>query len=424
MRSLLLPLTLCLICAPTFTQSRVAVFGGPPSGRTVVWILGADGKMSEYDGTDFHPWVRGLALPAGARQHPEKISISRKGTVIYADTLSGTHLLRLWSSYRYAPELTAGSQDTRPGNNGGSIETWATPVVYFSDDGARFYWFENRMTETSGGEGNISRTGEFASWTTDLRGGNFNPVVSFALAECKCETGACEDTCPEISVWAPNTGVSDFFFLTLRVQGQIQTKYQETDLYRLANGRWSALKMADPIELFLDAANGGDFYIAAVPDSGCCGWENESDDVTYVVQRGRQTTLFDERARYHNDDYDVSFMTANARFSPNGGEVAYTVGATARAEQEIRLSDEGKPNSEELAGIRAALKDLPRVEVVMLSDVTKVSLSLAHSELIGWLDQQRLLVLQGRQLIVVDVARGEAKPTGLTAENMASVFIR
>jgi len=424
MRSLLLPLTLCLICAPTFTQSRVAVFGGPPSGRTVVWILGADGKMSEYDGTDFHPWVRGLALPAGARQHPEKISISRKGTVIYADTLSGTHLLRLWSSYRYAPELTAGSQDTRPGNNGGSIETWATPVVYFSDDGARFYWFENRMTETSGGEGNISRTGEFASWTTDLRGGNFNPVVSFALAECKCETGACEDTCPEISVWAPNTGVSDFFFLTLRVQGQIQTKYQETDLYRLANGRWSALKMADPIELFLDAANGGDFYIAAVPDSGCCGWENESDDVTYVVQRGRQTTLFDERARYHNDDYDVSFMTANARFSPNGGEVAYTVGATARAEQEIRLSDEGKPNSEELAGIRAALKDLPRVEVVMLSDVTKVSLSLAHSELIGWLDQQRLLVLQGRQLIVVDVASGQAKPTGLTAENMASVFIR
>ncbi len=424
MRSLLLPLTLCVICAPTFTQSRVAVFGGPPSGRTVVWILGADGKMSEYDGTDFHPWRTGLALPAGARQHPENISISRRGTVIFADTIAGTHLRRLWSSNNYAHELTGGSQETRPGNNGRSIETWATPVVYFSDDGARFYWFENRMTVTSGGEGNISRTGEFASWTTDLRGENLNPVVSFALAECKCDTGACEETCPEISVWAPDTGVSDFFFLTRWVQGQIQTKYQETDLYHLANGRWSARKMADPVELFLDAANGGDFYIAAVPDSGCCGWENESDDVTYVVQRGRQTTFFDERARYHNDDYDVSFMTANARFSPNAGEVAYTVAATAQAEQEIRLSGDGKPNSEELAGIRAALKDLPRVEVVMLSDVSKVSLSLAHSELIGWLDQQRLLVFQGRQLIVVDVASGEAKPTGLAAENMASVFIR
>ena len=424
MRCALVPLTLCFLWAPAFAQGRVAVYSGPPSGRTVVWILGADGKMSEYDGTDFHPWATGLALPVGARKHPENISISRSGTVIYADTIPGTHLLRLWSSNRYAHELTGGSQETRPGNNGRSIETWATPVVYFSDDGARFYWFENRMTVTSGSEGNISRTGEFASWTTDLQGENLNPVVTFALAECKCDTGACEETCPEISVWAPNTGVSDFFFLTRWIEGQIQTKYEETDLYRLANGKWSAQKIEQPVEVLLDAASRGDSYIEAIPDSGCCGWENESDDVTYVVQRGQRTKLFDERARYHNDNYDVSFMTANARFSPNADRVAYTVAATAQAEQEIRLSAEGKQNPEELTRIRAALKDLPRVEVVMLSDVSKVSFSLAHSELIGWLDQRRLLVLQGRQLIVVDAASGEAKAAGLTAENAACVFIR
>lgn len=424
MRSLLLPLTLCVICAPNFTQSRVAVFGGPPTGRKVVWILGADGKMSEYDGADFHPWVTGLALPAGAREHPQNISISRRGTIIYADTIAGTHLLRLWSSNRYAHELTGGSQDSRPGSNGSSIETWATPVVFFSDDGARFYWFENRMTVTSAREGNISRTAEFSSWITDLRGENLTPVVTFALGECKCETGACEETCPEISVWAPDAGVSDFFFLTRWVPGQLQSEYQQTDLYRFANGRWSAKTLAEPIEVLLDAANGGDSYIAAIPDSGCCGWENESDDVTYVVSDGRQITLFDERARFHNDDYDVSFMTANARFSPGADRVAYTLTATSKADQEIRLSAEGKPNPEELTRICAALRELPRVEVLALADVSKVSLSLPHSELIGWLDQQRLLVFQRGQLIVVDTTSGVAKPTGLTAENMASVFIR
>ncbi len=424
MRALLLPLTLCVIWAPSFTQSRVAVSGGPPAGRKAVWILGADGKMSEYDAADFHPWMTGLALPAGARQHPQNISISRKGTIIYADTIAGTHLLRLWSWNRYAQELTGGSQETRPGSNGGSIDTWATPVVYFSDDGARFFWFENRMTVTSGRDGDISRVGEFSSWTTDLHGENLTPVVSFSLGECKCDTGACEESCTEISVWAPETGVSDFFFLTRWVPGQLQPKYQQTDLYRFANGRWSAQKLAHPIEVLLDAANGGDSYIAAVPDSGCCGWENESDDVTYVVNDGRQSSLFDERARFHNDDYDVSFMTAKAGFSPGADRVAYTLTATSKADQEIRLSADGKPNSEELARIRAALMELPRVEVLALADVSKVSLSLPHSELIGWLDQQRLLVFQKGQLFVVDTTSGVAKPTGLTAENMSSVYIR
>ena len=183
-------------------------------------------------------------------------------------------------------------------------------------------------------------------------------------------------------------------------------------------------KLPQPVYEFLDAAGDGDTYIDAIPDAGCCGWDNESDDVTRLVQDGKPRTLFDEFSRFHNRDYDVSFFTSKALFSPGGTGIAYTIAATSKPGQPIRLADQGKDNPQELREIQEALGRLPRVEAVSLSDLAKPRFSLPNAQLIGWLDAQRLLVWQHEELFVVDAATGQSTATGLKAEKAAYVFLR
>jgi len=414
-----------VVCSPLFAQTvRIAIPAGPPAGRKVIWILGADDRLSEYGGADFHLWMKSLSLPRDAPKHPENIAISRTGQVIYAELVPGTSLRRLWSTNTYAHELTGGAEDTRP-TQGGVIVTSATPAVFFSADGERLFWFENRLSVVQReNQGDISQTGEFLSWTSDLTGRDPKPLVSFALPPCKCGTGACEETCPIIDPWAPDTGISDFFFLTRWTPGQTSPDYLETDLYQAENGVWKENKLPQPVYEFLDATAHGNTYIIAIPGAGCCGWENESDDVTYVIRGRKRNMLFDELARFHNKDYDVSFFTSTALFSPDATEVAYTITASSKPGQAIRLADEGKNNLEELRQIQGALGELPRVEVVQLTEPSKPRFSLANTELVGWLDAQRLLVWQHGQLFVINAANGQSTPTGLKAEKAAYIFIR
>ncbi|HUZ47707.1 MAG TPA: hypothetical protein VMW54_13810 [Terriglobia bacterium] len=417
--------SLCvMLCSPLFAQNaRFAIPAGAPAGRPAIWILGADGRFSEYGGADFHLLMSSLSLPREAVKHPENISISRAGQVLYAGLVPGTSLRRLWSSNRYAPVLTGGTEDTRPTKDG-VLVTSATPWVTFSADGRRLFWFENRLSVLQQENLDVSETGEFLSWTSDLTGRELKPLVNAPLPPCKCGTGACEETCPIITPWAPESGVSDFFFLTRYIPGQTSPDYLETDLYQTTAGAWKERKLPQPVYEFLDATGHGNTYIIAIPDAGCCGWENESDDVTYLVHGEKRDTLFDELARFHNKDYDVSFFTSKALFSPDSTAAAYTIEASSKPGQAIRLADQGKDNPEELRQIENDLGKLPRVEVVALSDLAKPRFSLANTELIGWLDARRLLVWQRGHLFAINAANGQSTPTGLKAEKAAYVFIR
>ncbi len=429
----------CLvICYPLFAHAlQIMIPAGPPAGHKAIWILGPDGKLSEYDGADFHLWMKTPSLPRDARNHPGNISISSAGQAVYAETLQGTSLRRFWSTNNYAREMTAGAADTRPTKDG-AIVTSATPTLFFSADGQHLFWFENRLSVVQReNHGDISQTGEFLAWTSNLTGRDPKPLVTVKLAPCKCGTGVCEETCPEIRVWAPAAGISDFFYLTRFISGQTSEEDLETELYQAVNGVWTAHKLPLPlvdqrgerklyasVYSFLDATRHGNTYIAAIPDAGCCGWDNESNDTTYLVRGAKQAPLFDERARFHNKDYDVSFLTSKALFSQGATEIAYTITASARPGQEIRLADEGKSNPEELRHIQGAIGKLPRVEVVGLTDLLKPRFSLENTELIGWLNDQRLLVWRQGQLFVINAANGQSTPTGLKAEKAAYVFIR
>lgn len=428
-RTIHLFLTICAaaaapLLAQGFHRNQSAA---SPSGHKVIWILGEDGRLSAFDGVTFHLRTRIAApLPPDASSHPGSISISQTGLVLYPKPVANSgppRLWRLWSD-GHSRELIAATDRTQPAPGGRSLVTRSTPVACFSADGRRIFWFEDTFTALQRGNvGEINRTGKFLVWTTNLDGHDPKPLVGLGLPRCTCGTGVCEETCPELVAWSPPAGFSDFFFLTRWIPGQVSSQILETDLYQAGSGRWIAHKLSAPVDTFLDAADHGHVFIGAIPDAGCCGWENESDDLTYLVRDGHRLTVFDERARFHNKDYDVSFFTANALLSPGANDVAYTIASTYKPGQPIRLSAGGKANPAELRQIQAAIPRLPEVEVEAVSHSSRPRLTLPNTELIGWLDARRLLVWRHGRLLAVNAASGQAAPTGLAAAKPADVFL-
>jgi len=63
--------------------------------------------------------------------------------------------------------------------------------------------------------------------------------------------------------------------------------------------------------------------VTAVPDAGCCGWENERSDRLLLVRDDKVSVLYDGYDRYDNRDYDVSFYVKDARLADDGGTIAY-----------------------------------------------------------------------------------------------------
>jgi len=403
---------------------RIAVPAGPPADRTLIWVVQPDSKLAAYGAANFRNWQT-LALPPEAKDHPESISISRQGALLVAYPAGeNVSLRRIWQSDpRLSSSLVGGADDRTPAPGGGYLITSATPQVYFSSDPECLFWFENRKQVLNRDGPDISVTTVFLAWTTNRQGQDVRWVAQVPFPMCTCETGACEESCPEARVWAPEAGITDFFFVTRWVPGQLQPDFQQTDLYRLQNGRWVSQKLPASVEQFADMADHGNVFIEVVSDGGCCGWENAGDDKALLFHNGQSTVIYDERERFNNDNYDVSFFTSRAQLSPDRSRVAYTLAATAPPGAEIRLSDSGKDNPEELRRVKKAIGELPRVEASAVADPKKVVVGLP-GELVGWLDSKRILIFQAGELVVFDVDSGTKTPTEIKATSALQVFVR
>ena len=422
-RVFVFPLLLIAASMPVYAQTQVFVSGRPPASRPMIWVLGADNRMSEYDGVQFRLWVGRISLPPDARKHLENLFVTHTGIIMFSDVVAGTSLRHVWSSNNYAPDLVGGADDKRVAPSGGFLKTTATPSVIPGADGGRLFWFENRFTTLDRGA-EISRDGNFISWTTDLTGNNPKQVSSFRFDPCKCETGVCSETCPEIVVWAPTTGVSDFFYATRWVPGQIGSDYLETDLYTFTNGSWATHKLDHSVDHFLDAIDHGNLFIESPQDySGDDDPADTPGNVTMLNKAGKSVTIFDERARFRDADYMIGFATTQAVISPDGTRVAYAIAASDTAEIQPRLQTK-KSDAAEVARLRSEAAAMPRTEIFSTFDPATVLLSLPNTDLVGWLDAERLLILQHGELQALDVASGSVKPTGIKADGAQYVFLR
>ena len=411
--------TLFLIAAPLFAQSKR------------LWVLSSMGEIVEYDTATFAP-KQHIKLPPEAAKSPASISINGQGQILFAPTVSlplsdadtaNPHKLWFWNGHSAASiDQTIEHKEEERGSNQSVTEL--VPVPYLSADGTHLFWFANEVRRLEREGVDLSTTNGFQAWQTDLEGKAREEVASSKLTDCRCPTGTCEESCPSFVFWAPDGGVENYFLNTQFVAGQTTTTYKASTRYQQEAGKWTPLGIPDPLQRILDASPGGSTIVEAIPDTGCCGWSNQSNDRTVIITEAKTSTVFDEWATYKNADYDVSFYTANARLSPDASRIAMTIVATAQSNKPIQISEQGQANPEESQGIRKALLDLPAVEVRMIEDVPHRVAFIPHVVLVGWLNDKELLIVENHVLVAYHVGSNARRKSTIRVEDAAHAFLR
>ncbi|MCU1301122.1 MAG: hypothetical protein JWQ87_1406 [Candidatus Sulfotelmatobacter sp.] len=401
-----------------------------PAQTKRLWVLRAPGEMAEYDPATFAA-RQTVKVPPEAISSPQALSVNHLGQMLFAppvslplaeDDLTAEKKVWFWDGH-IATTLTRDVSRTTSTTGSNLAITESAPSPYLSADGTHLYWFSNQARRLQRDGIDLSTKTTWEAWRTDLTEAGRQDLASVALPDCSCPTGSCEETCPYGEAWTPDNGVEDFFLLTQFVAGKTQPLYKSTFLYEENAGKWTATALDPPLHRVLDAAN-ATTILEAIPDTACCGWENEGDDQTLLRLSGKTLTVFDEQLTYKNPDYDVSFYTQNGKLSPDLSSVAVTIVATAQPNKPIQLSELGQANPEESLRIRKALLDLPAVEVKSVEDVPRRKAYLPHTTLVGWITDKEILIVDGRLLVVFNVATGTRRKSNIHVEDATHTFLR
>jgi len=415
-----------------FSIALVLLFVTPVFGQTKrLWVLQSSGEIVEYDPTTFAPKQR-VKLPAEAANSPASLAINRLGQILFAPTISlplseadtaNLHKIWIWNG-RAAVSIEQPVEHKVEDHGSNQAVTESAPASYLSADGTHLFWFANQTRRLQREEIDLSTIITFQVWQTDLEGKAREEVVSTKLPDCRCTTGTCEESCPSFAAWAPEGGVQNSFLATQFVAGQTTVTYKESARYQLEGGKWTANPLPDPLQRVLDASPSGSVIVQAIPDTGCCGWSNQSNDLTLVLADGKTRTVFDEQATYKNADYDVSFSTSNARLSPDTTRLAMTIVSTAQSNKPIQLSEQGQANPEESQRIRKVLLELPAVEVKSLEDAPRRLAFVPHAMLVGWINDKELLIIENRLLVAYNVGTGARRKSTVKVADALHAFLR
>lgn len=396
-----------------------------------LWVFKASGEMVEYDLATFAP-KQTVKLPADAAKNPGNISVNRLGQILFAPLVSlplseedaaSPHKVWFWNGHA-ATTFDQGIERKVEETGSNEAVSESAPAVYLSADGKHLFWFANSVRRLQREEVDLSTSTTWQAWQTDLAVSGREEIISVKLPDCRCTTGTCEESCPVGVVWAPETGIDKLFLMNQFVAGQTVPTYKASTRYLDDGGKWTGTALPEPLQKVLDASPDGSTIVEAIPDTGCCGWSNQSDDQTLALANGKKLTLFDEQATYKNADYDVSFFTANARLSPEGKYAALTIGATAQSNKPIQLSEQGQANPEESQRIRKALAELPVVLVKSMDDPPKQVASVPHASLVGWISEKEMLIVEEHLLAIYNVESGTRKKSTVRVEDASHAFLR
>jgi hypothetical protein len=418
-RALQLSIAVILLALPLTAQTKR------------LWVLRPTGEMVEYDPATFAS-KQTVKLPAEAGRAAANVDVNHLGQILFAPTVSlplsegdvaAPHNVWIWNGQAAANiDLGITRKQESVGHN--QAVTDLVPAAYLSADGAHLYWLANEARRLQREDVDLSITITWKAWRTDLAGSGREDLTSSKFPECTCTTGSCEESCAVGVAWVPDGGVSKFFLLTQFVAGQTSPVYKASSRYDEEGGKWTEKNLADPLQRVLDASSAGDTIVAAIPDTGCCGWSNQSNDQTFVLTNGSKIAVFDEQATYKNQDYDVSFLTSNAYLSPDVSRIAMTVTATAQPNKPIQLAEQGQANPEESQKIRKAITELPAVVVKSIQEPPKQIAFVPHATLVGWINDKEILIVEDHLLMIYNVASGARRKSTVKVEDAAHVFLR
>lgn len=418
-----------------FTISVLMLFVSPSQAQNKrLWVL-RPGEVTEYDVETFAA-KQTVKVPEEVISAPENFSINRLGQMLFAPSISlpleegdveGKQKFWFWD--RHASATLSPDVSRLTGTSGSNVaieESAATP--YLSADGNHLYWSSNQAHRLQRDGVDLSTKTTWLAWRTDLNGTARRDLASIAFPDCPCPSGSCEETCPYGQIWIPGEGVGSFFLLRQFVTRKDQPAYKSTLRYEEgSDGKWKGTALEPALRRVLDAPN-ADTILEAVPDTGCCGWSNQSDDQTLLRVRGKTLTAFDERSEYKNPDYDVSFYSEDGKVSPDLSAVAMTIVASTEANKPIQLAEEGQADPEESQRIRKALLDLPLIEIEGIDakgsgEPQRMAL-VPHASLVGWMSEKEILMIEDGVLVVYDVATKVRRKSSIRVESARDVFLR
>jgi hypothetical protein len=394
-----------------------------------LWVVRSAGAV-EYDLTTFSEKGT-VKIPAEAATALSNFFVNAKGQMLFFSSvalpltegdLADERKVWFWDGHQAS---TLARDVSRTTSTAGSnlVITESATAPFLSSDGKSLFWFSNQARRLQRDGVDLSTKNTWLSWRTDLAGGNRQEVGSIAIPDCACPTGGCEETCSYGEVWVPRGGVWNFFLLTQFVTGQTKPLYKSTSLFEENAGKWTSTPVDPPLRNVLDTPDPG-AILEAIPDTGCCGWSNESDDQTLLHLHGKTLKVFDELDAYQNPDYDVSFYTQNGKLSADLKSVALAIVSTGKPNAPIQLAEQGQANPQESKRIRKSLADLPAVEIKSTEDPPRRLAFLPHAELVDWLSENEILIVEEHTLVVYNLTSGARRRAPIRAEDAAHIFLR
>jgi hypothetical protein len=384
--------------------------------EATLWVVQPPGEIVAFDVGRFER-IGAIRLPSEAYRDPSELAINGLGQIL-------AHLdpKRLWlwdgESSRELPVAPEGAAGPGVG------------MHRLAGDGASLVVLES-VVHDSAGPG-VQAESLIVLRRTGLDQAPRDTIAAWRSRHCECPIRLISWTepCPGPQLYAAGSVVRDGFAAMWWEQDTTLWHEHGTGargscmLSRFTRNRegWHEQKGWSNGELPLDLVSDGSVLVVD-PDDGCCGWQNDSSDKLLCSTPDTNLVVFDEWSRFKNQDYNVSFHAASARFSPDARRVACTVIATCGAAAEIRTSVDGRADTLKLARIRHALASLPLVRVTSISAPGDSAFELPHAEVVGWTSARDLIVVRAGQLIAVDVVTRRSRPTGIRVRTPADAIV-
>lgn len=388
-------------------------------GEARLWVVQPPGELAAFSTRDFAR-IGGVPLPGFAFEDPQRLSVNRRGEIL---ARAGNDSLWTWDGFRWRSR-------SRPPNSRYVTPTDSTRGScnrewYLGEGGVSLFLLETSTVNWTGEAGETDSALLAARMErTDFELESQAEVFRTPYRRCEDHAPllAWTEPCVEARVIASGGRIDDYFviesldaWIPRGEDNSAQASLRRTS-YTLVGGRWRADSLGYEGDIFADR---GAVILWAESDGGCCGWANEGSNNAWIRRGDVTRPYFDEWGRYRNQDVDVSFHVTDPVPSPDRVAIGFTI----RADGDLRESAEGHADSLEIQRVGALAAQTPVAEVVTLDPVPATRWRREHAEFIGWLDPDRVLVLERGRLLAVNLPTGRVRVTGIRARGPRDVML-
>lgn len=397
-------------------SSWSAVFAAT-SGDVTLWVVQPPGVIAAFDPSDFSQ-IGAVRIPVAAFEHPDRLTINGHGQILVR---LGDWAIWLWDSRSSTARTLAPSlmhRNPPVGITADSSRSWLLGA-----DGSSLFVAESFGWETGPvGEEGDSMIRNVHVDRLDLSGHPIRRELDLDLEHCDCRTSVCSESCPEVVIWTPDGVVRDAFYLMFWTQGQIESSFGPSFVYRADSTAWRPTEIDVSPYLDLDLQDFGRTSITKGAEPQ--GDDDEPFSHSFTFTAGDSVyEVFDEWQRFHNQGFAVSFECKSGKIAPDGQRIAYVLNSRTDPALPLGVIKGSHPDTLQAPHIRRALAEMPRVEVFEPQSQSRVAWQEPNSQLVGWLSDSEVLVVERGKLVAIDVNTRLRRSSSIPVRSPGDAFV-